>query len=212
MGFFDTVRDKAGSLAADAERAGKVTAAQARLVVLQSDLRKAERELGHEAFVLIDRGELEHPELAAAIARLRATEAEIRAKEAEIEALRGGGAEAAPAVAIPVPAVPGQTIATPEEPAGQEATEPKADEEQPAATAPAKAPAPKKAPAKKAPARKPAAKKAPVKKSTAKKPTAKDAPAAPPRAASKAGATPKKSGKPSSAGPRPAGKKKPAGS
>ena len=119
MGFFDTVRDKAGALAADAERAGRVTAAQARLVVLQSDLRKAERELGHQAFALIDRGELDHPELAAPIARLRATEAEVRAREAEIEALRGGGADpasAAPMVAIPVPAAPEQPVATPEEP------------------------------------------------------------------------------------------------
>ncbi len=46
MGLFDTVKAKAGELAADAERAGKVAAAQARLVTLQSDVRKAERELG----------------------------------------------------------------------------------------------------------------------------------------------------------------------
>ncbi len=89
MGFFDTVRDKAGSIAADAERAGKVTAAQARLVVLQNDLRKAERELGHAAFALVERGELDHPDLAHAVERLRATAAEVRAKEAEISALRG---------------------------------------------------------------------------------------------------------------------------
>ena len=33
MGLFDTVKLKANALAADAERAGKVTAAQARTVV-----------------------------------------------------------------------------------------------------------------------------------------------------------------------------------
>ena len=89
MGFFDTVKDKAGALAADTQRAGKVTAAQARLVVLQNDLRKAERELGHAAFALAERGELDHPDLAHAVERLRATTAEVRAKEAEIAALRG---------------------------------------------------------------------------------------------------------------------------
>ena len=94
MGFFDTVKGKAGALAADAERAGKVTAAQARLVVLQNDLKKAERELGHAAYALAERGELDHPDLTHAIERLRGTSAEVRAKEAEIAALRG---EAAPA-------------------------------------------------------------------------------------------------------------------
>ena len=94
MGFFDTVKGKAGALAADAERAGKVTAAQARLVVLQNDLKKAERELGHAAYALAERGELEHPDLTYAIERLRGTSSEVRAKEAEIAALRG---EAAPA-------------------------------------------------------------------------------------------------------------------
>ncbi len=54
MGFFDAVKDKAGALAADTQRAGKVTAAQARLVVLQNDLKKAERELGHAAFALAE--------------------------------------------------------------------------------------------------------------------------------------------------------------
>ena len=67
MGFFDTVKDKAGALAADTQRAGKVTAAQARLVVLQNDLRRAERELGHAAFALAERGELDHPDLAHAV-------------------------------------------------------------------------------------------------------------------------------------------------
>ena len=59
MGFFDTMKDKASALASDAGRASKVTAAQARVVVLQNEVRKAERELGHAAFDLIERGELE---------------------------------------------------------------------------------------------------------------------------------------------------------
>ena len=59
MGFFDALKEKANAVASDAGRAGKVTAAQARAVVLQSDVRKAERELGHVAFDLIERGELE---------------------------------------------------------------------------------------------------------------------------------------------------------
>ena len=92
MGFFDSVKDKAGILAADAERAGKVTAAQARLVVLQNDLKKAERELGRAAFALSELGEigaLDHPELVQAVERVRATASEARAKEAGIAALRG---------------------------------------------------------------------------------------------------------------------------
>jgi len=71
MGLFDTVKLKANALAADAERAGKVTAAQARTVVLQNDIRKAERELGHSAFSLIESDEIAHPDLEAAAARLR---------------------------------------------------------------------------------------------------------------------------------------------
>jgi len=71
MGLFDTVKEKANALAADAERAGKVTAAQARTIVLQNEIRKAERELGHTAFALIEAGTLPHPDLAAAAARLR---------------------------------------------------------------------------------------------------------------------------------------------
>ncbi len=103
MGFFDTVKDKAGALAADTQRAGKVTAAQARLVVLQNDLRKAERELGHAAFALAERGELDHPDLAHAVERLRATASEVRAKEAEISALRGETPEQASPRRQPLP-------------------------------------------------------------------------------------------------------------
>ena len=119
MGFFDTVRDKAGALATDAGRAGKVTAAQARLVVLQNDLRKAERELGHAAFALAERGELDHPDLAHAVERLRATAAEVSAKEAEIAALRdeplapAAASGEAPAPAATVAATTVQTAAGP---------------------------------------------------------------------------------------------------
>ncbi len=130
MGFFDTVKDRAGALAADAGRASKVTAAQTRLVVLQNDLRKAERAFGQEAFALVERGELEHPELAGALARLRATTAEVHAKEAEIAALRGAapdepaGAEAPtaappPSVTVadaPEPVVPEQPVVAPAQP------------------------------------------------------------------------------------------------
>ena len=102
MGLFDTVKLKANALAADAERAGKVTAAQARTVVLQSEIRKAERELGHAAFSLIESGEIAHPELEAAAARLRDARQTLKDKEAEIAGLRRGaeaGDEAAPAPA-----------------------------------------------------------------------------------------------------------------
>ena len=225
MGFFDTVKDRAGALAADAGRASKVTAAQTRLVVLQNDLRKAERAFGQEAFALVERGELEHPELAGALARLRATTAEVHAKEAEIAALRGAapdepaGAEAP--TAAPPPSV---TVA--------DAPEPVVAPAQPVVASPVEEPVEpplaKKAPARK-PAAKPAGKKAPAKKAVPKKPAAgkpaapkapaPTAPAAPekrPRpakggAGSSAGATPKKSGRPSTSGPRPAGKNKPAG-
>ncbi len=89
MGLFDTVRAKAGELAADAERAGKVAAAQARGVTLQSELRKAERELGQTTFSLIELGEVRHPDLDAASAALRAAREALDENEREIAALRG---------------------------------------------------------------------------------------------------------------------------
>jgi len=102
MGLFDTVKLKANALAADAERAGRVTAAQARTVVLQNDIRKAERELGHSAFSLIESGDIAHTDLEAAAARLRDARQALQDKETEIEGLRHGaeaGDEAAPAPA-----------------------------------------------------------------------------------------------------------------
>jgi hypothetical protein len=99
MGLFDTVKLKANALAADAERAGKVTSAQARTVVLQNDIRKAERELGHTAFSLIENSEIAHPDLEVATTRLREARQALADKEAEIAELRRGaetGDEAAP--------------------------------------------------------------------------------------------------------------------
>jgi hypothetical protein len=93
MGFFDTVKAKAGDLAEGAERAGRVGAAQTKLAVLQNDLKKMERELGHQVFALAERGELDHPELTAALSRVRAARDAVAAKEAEISGLRASGDE-----------------------------------------------------------------------------------------------------------------------
>jgi hypothetical protein len=187
MGLFDTVKLKANALAADAERAGKVTAAQARTVVLQNDIRKAERELGHSAFSLIEGGEIAHPDLEAAVTRLREARQALTDKEAEIAGLRHGaqaGDEAAPAPA-------GETADPAEEPAS--APEPAAAA--PAAEEPAAAPAPQDAAAADA-AEKPAAqRRAPA----AKKPA--------PKKAAKIDRTPKK---PSAAKTPPATKAAPA--
>ena len=168
MGLFDTVKLKANALAADAERAGKVTAAQARTVVLQNDIRKAERELGHGAFSLIESGELAHPDLEAAAARLREARQVLHDKEAEIARLRHGaeaGDEAAPA--------PADEAAGPApERAETAAPEPAAEAAAPveAAAGAAKKPAAKRrAPA----AKKPAPKKAATTKRAAKKPTSR---------------------------------------
>jgi hypothetical protein len=225
MGFFDTVKDKAGVLAADAGRAGRVTAAQARLAVLQNDLRKAERELGHAAFALAERGQLDHPDLAHALERLRAASAEVSAKEAEIAALRneppepaGASGEAPAPAAATIQTVAGPLTVTPAQAEPEPAVEAAAaippeaaaaappdaagrpDAETAAAAATVK-------PARRKPAPRPAA---PV----AKKTTPKKAPAVgtatTKKTAAKAGATPKKSSRPRS-GPRPAGKNRPAG-
>jgi hypothetical protein len=89
VGLFDTVKAKAGELAADAERAGKVAAAQTRLVTLQNDVKRAERELGQATYALIAQGGLSHPGLEGqAIALDDAYEA-LHAKEQEITSLRG---------------------------------------------------------------------------------------------------------------------------
>lgn len=89
MGLFDTVKIKAGELAADAERAGKIAAAQTRTVVLQNEIRKAERELGHATFALIERGEIGHPDLELAAVALYDARQALKDKDQEIAALRG---------------------------------------------------------------------------------------------------------------------------
>jgi hypothetical protein len=159
MGFFDTVKEKANALASDAGRASKVTAAQARVVVLQNDVRKAERALGHAAFGLIERGELEPAGMAEAAARLREAHQALSDKEAEIAAIRGAAhdpqAEAAGEVTVAAEPEPADETAGGEA-AGGEAG---ADAGAAAAEAPA-AKKPARKPAAKAPAAKPAANKA----------------------------------------------------
>jgi hypothetical protein len=91
MGIFDTMKDKAGDLADDAGRAGKIAAAQVKLKSLQGDVEKAIGYLGHEAFDLIDRGELVCPGLDPATARVREARQLVADKEAEIAALRAEG-------------------------------------------------------------------------------------------------------------------------
>jgi hypothetical protein len=174
MGLFDTVKLKANALAADAERAGKVTAAQARTVVLQNDIRKAERELGHSAFALIEGGHIAHPDLEAAATRLRDARRALADKEAEIVGLRRGtevGDEAEPAPASETSGPPPEIV----EEAAALAMEPAAAEEPvKAAAETAKKPAAKRrAPA----AKKPAPKKAVAMKKTPKEPAAEKKPA-----------------------------------
>jgi hypothetical protein len=178
MGLFDTVKLKANALAADAERAGKVTAAQARTVVLQNDIRKAERELGHSTFSLIESGAIAHPDLESAAARLRAARQVLTDKETEIAGLRGHAAEAA-ATAAPAPAdeeagpaMQRAEAGAPEEDAAIIKAPPAAETAAPveAAAGAAKKPAAKKPAAMKpATAKKPAAKKPEAKKAAAKK-------------------------------------------
>jgi outer membrane biosynthesis protein TonB len=167
MGLFDTVKLKANALAADAERAGKVTAAQARTVVLQNDIRKAERELGHSAFTLIEGGHIAHPDLEAAATRLRDARRTLPCHGA------------APRSRLPCPPVPASETSGPPpeivEEAAALAMEPAAAEEPvKAAAETAKKPAAKRrAPA----AKKPAPKKAVATKKTPKKPAAEKKPA-----------------------------------
>jgi hypothetical protein len=88
MGFFDTIKDKAGDLAEDAGRAGKVGAAQVKLKSLQGDVKEAMEGLGREAFELAEKGELAHPGLEAALARIREAQKLVDEKKAEIEAIK----------------------------------------------------------------------------------------------------------------------------
>jgi hypothetical protein len=241
MGFFDSIKSTAGALAADAERAGRVTAAQARLVVLQSDLKKAERELGRAALSLIERGDLDHPELAQAVERVRATSADVRAKEREIAELRGetppASPEAAPPAAASAEAAPPAPASAADkqgakvevEPVGTSAPQaPSATVQtaggpvtiQPAAIVAAAVaeasfePEPAASPAPRRTRRKATPRPATT---SGKTPAKQDAPQKPrPKKTpagkqTKAGATPKKASRPSTSRPRPAGKKRPGG-
>ena len=190
MGLFDTVKLKANALAADAERAGKVTAAQARTVVLQNDIRKAERELGHSTFSLIESGEIAHPDLEAAVARLREARQALNNKEVEIEVLRGRAAAAAD-TAAPTPAdqaavtSPGPVAeAAPESATAAPIAEASPLPETPAPVEAAAGAAKKPAAKRRAPAaaKKPAA---PKKPAAAKKPAAKKASAKKPASRTK---------------------------
>lgn len=88
MGIFDTIKDKAGDLAGDAERAGKIGAAQVKLKSLQGDVNEALEKLGAEAWKLIKNGELTHPSLEAATAAVRDAKKLLADKKAEIEKLK----------------------------------------------------------------------------------------------------------------------------
>ena len=91
MGIFDSIKDKAEDLAGDAERAGKVGAAQVKLKSLQGDVSEAMEALGRKAFELIEKSELTHPGLDAAIAKTREAKKAVADKKAEIEKLKAEG-------------------------------------------------------------------------------------------------------------------------
>lgn len=88
MRFFDTAKAKASDVAVDAERTGRLAAARIKLIALQNDLKKAERELGQATFEMIERRSPDQQALTAAIARVQAAHAAITAKEAQIAELR----------------------------------------------------------------------------------------------------------------------------
>lgn len=130
MRFFDTAKAKASDVAVDAERTGRLAAARIKLIALQNDLKKAERELGQATFEMIERRSPDQQALTAAIARVQAAHAAITAKEAQIAELRAqaeaptpeGGADdiieidaARPQEAAPAaPAAPLATMSAPE--------------------------------------------------------------------------------------------------
>lgn len=91
MGILDTIKDKAGDLAEDAERAGKIGAAQVKLKSLQGNVDKELQLLGREAFELVDRGDLRHEGLDAAVSRVRDAKRLVAEKEAEIAQLKAEG-------------------------------------------------------------------------------------------------------------------------
>jgi hypothetical protein len=68
-----------------------VAQAQLKLHSLQSDAKDANAELGALVFGLAERGELSHPELGAALDKVRAAAALVREKEEEITRLKAEG-------------------------------------------------------------------------------------------------------------------------
>jgi hypothetical protein len=126
--FFDTAKAKAGDVAVDAERTGRLAAARIRLIALQNDLKKAERELGQATYEMIEHHAPDQSALTAAIARVQAAHTAIAAKEAQIAELRSA-AEAPPAEAGQAggvelgPPQPAEPPAAPQIMSGTEAAE-----------------------------------------------------------------------------------------
>lgn len=109
MGFFDKVKEKAGDIAGDTARAGKVAQAQMKIKSLNGDIEKAKAEIGAAALELIEKGELSNPAFSDGLAKVTEARAAIAAKEAEIAELKAQGAEgaeAATAAAAPVADAP----------------------------------------------------------------------------------------------------------
>lgn len=110
MRFFDTAKAKAGDVAVDAERTGRLAAARIRLIALQNDLKKVERELGQATYEMIEHHAPDQTALTAAIARVQAAHAAIAAKEAQIAELRAAAetpaAEGGQAEVIELPPSP----------------------------------------------------------------------------------------------------------
>ena len=88
MGIFDTIKDKAGDLAetpAAPARSGPRRSSSSRC---RATSRTPWRRSAGEAFELVEKGELTHPGLEAAIAKVRDTKKLVDDKKAEIEALK----------------------------------------------------------------------------------------------------------------------------
>jgi len=112
MGFFDKVKEKAGDIASDTARAGKVAQAQMKIKSIQGDIEKAKVEIGAAALELIEKGELSNPAFDAGLAKVKEARASIAAKEAEIAELKAQGAddaEAAPPADAPAAEEPPAT-------------------------------------------------------------------------------------------------------
>jgi hypothetical protein len=125
MGFLDDLKKAATNVASDAGKAGKVAQAQIKLKALQGDVSDAHKELGIVAYDLVVRGAIAHPELDAAVAKVREAQALVAEKEAEIAEIRAQVGDAAPAAgAEPTPSqgpAPSFSAPTEEKPADPQA-------------------------------------------------------------------------------------------